>query len=165
MNIRSITNNQNEDKTKEESSNSIENQTRNPSLNINNDDPIASYDDSILGVSFKMEITPDPDLTEEKVIIILYSKVEELTSHWIQYKDIEGIYTQDHKVIVDEFKAQALDWALENRVIFKKHIIIAETFIDLKTEKKVFQLYSSQKELCKKYCLKLEKKKSVEGFT
>ena len=81
MNVISITNNQNEDETKEESSNSMENQMKNPSLNVNDDDLMASYDDSILGVSFKMEITPDPDLTEEKVIMILYSKVEELILH------------------------------------------------------------------------------------
>ena len=48
-------------------------------MNENNDDPIAElpYDNSILEVLFKMEISPDSDLTEEKLIIILYSKVEE----------------------------------------------------------------------------------------
>ena len=58
----------------------MNNQTRNSSLNKNNDDLMVEspYDNSILGVLFKMEISPDPDLTEEKIIMILYSKFEEV---------------------------------------------------------------------------------------
>ena len=52
----------------------------NSTLNDNNSNLITEllYNDGILGVSFKMKISPDPDLIEEKVIMILYSKVKEL---------------------------------------------------------------------------------------
>ena len=53
---------------------------RNSTLNENNDDLIVESlcDNVILGILFRMEILPDPDLTEEKIIMILYSKVEKL---------------------------------------------------------------------------------------
>ena len=111
MNDTSMISNQQNEEMKEEPSNSIENQTRNSSLNKNNNHLMeeSPYGDSILGVSFKIEISPDPDLTEEKVIMILYSKVEELIHQWIQYKDIEGIFTKEHKLITKELNKKATE--------------------------------------------------------
>jgi len=156
-----------EGETKEEPDNSMKNQMNYSTLGRRDDNPMegTSDDENILGVMFKMEISPDPDLSEEKVIMILYSKVKKLIYQWIKHKDIEGIYTKEHEVLVDNLEEQAFEWAIDSRVIFKKHIIVAETFVDLKTEQKVFQLYEKQKDMCKDFCVKLETMKSVEGFT
>lgn len=42
---------------------------------------------------------------------------------------------------------------------------MAETYLQLKTTLKVFQLCRAVKDLCEKYHIKIEGKKLIEGFT
>ena len=56
-------------------------------------------DDQIIGVNFKMEISPDTKPSEQDVIALLYSKVAELIEKWISNKNIEGIYTKENYVL------------------------------------------------------------------
>ena len=80
-------------------------------------------------------------------------------------ENVEGICTKENYVLREKLDHHAQDWAIGNRVIFKKKIIVAETYLHLKTTLKVFQLYRVVKDLCAKYHIKIEGKKLIEGFT
>ena len=66
-------------------------------------------DKNILGAMLKIEITPDPDSSEEKAILILHSKVEKLIHQWIKHKNIEGVCAKEYEVLVHNMKEQAFD--------------------------------------------------------
>jgi len=123
------------------------------------------YDDKIIGVNFKMEISPNTKPPEQDIIALLYSKVAELIEKWISNGNIDGIYTKENYVLNSKLNDNALEWAINQRVIFQKKVIIAETYLNLQTLLKVFQLYQAVKDLCIKYHMKIEAKKSTEGFT
>ena len=122
-------------------------------------------DDQIIGVNFKMEISPDTKPSEQDVITLLYSKVAELIEKWISNKNIEGIYTKENYVLNSNLNKNVREWTIDHRVIFRKKVIIAEIYLNLQRSLKVFQLYEKVKDLCAKYYIKLEGKNSIEGFT
>ena len=63
---------------------------------------ILSCSNSVLGVSFNIEILLDPELTKEQVIMIMFSKVEKLMCEWIQNESIKGICVKAHELFVDQ---------------------------------------------------------------
>ena len=83
---------------------------------------------------------------------------------WILTENVEGICTKENYVLREKLDDHAQDWAIDYRVIFKKKITVAETYLHLKTTLRVFQLYRVVKDLCAKYHIKIEGKKLIEGF-
>ena len=84
---------------------------------------------------------------------------------WISNGNIDRIYTKENYVLNSKLNNNALEWAINQRVIFQKKVIIAETYLNLQTSLKVFQLYQAVKDLCNRYYMKIEAKKSTEEFT
>ena len=44
----------------------------------------------------------------------------------------------------ERFKEDVFEWARDYRVIFKKNVTVAETFMEVKTNLSVFKLYKLQ---------------------
>ena len=147
----------------------IDNNNNDVDGNIDNDERMESseapIDGDIVAINFKMEISPESKPSEDEVIGLLCSKVINLIKTWIVTENIEGTCIKEKYVLRGKLEENVLEWAIDHRVMFKKKVIVAETFLHLKTKLKVFQLCSAVKELCAKYHVKIEGKKTNKGFT
>ena len=79
-------------------------------------------DDSIQSALIKIELKSNKDSSDRELIMIMCSKVDKLSCEWIENKDVEGTHTKEHELLHDKSEEQVEDWAINSRVIRKKHV-------------------------------------------